>query len=375
MIGVLRFAWRAKWNLLRLAVAVFLVWVLAADTGGRLARLQLAALPDFDYAAEVASLRAIGRYGEAGIVAKAGIEALGDRVVAGDTDAAAERERIETELAAVERERASVLRRVKAAGVGALTGRGDSLEGLLGAIATDFFIVGDVRDIVIEGGRLALDGETDEVILALSTVGIVTTLTPQFDVAAAVLKAARRMGVMGDGLARSVVRMVKAKEARAVESLLGDTAKLADAVSPAGAVRMLRFADEPADVARMARFAERPRGGFALLVAGDESAALLKRGVEGEVALLKVAGKGKPGVRLLSMPAGRRLLRPHPLVGVAKSVWKGNAAALVERIVDRMGAGAWWMLPLAAAWVVVEVGLLLMRRVRGRAAAGSVTQD
>lgn len=53
-------------------------------------------------------------------------------------------------------------------------GAHDSLEGWIGAVAADFFIVGDVRDLVIEGGELALDGESDEVILALSGIGLAT---------------------------------------------------------------------------------------------------------------------------------------------------------------------------------------------------------
>ncbi len=56
-------AWSVRWGLLRLAIALFIVWVLAADTSARLARRAISVMPDFDYAAEVRSLRLEGRYG------------------------------------------------------------------------------------------------------------------------------------------------------------------------------------------------------------------------------------------------------------------------------------------------------------------------
>ena len=80
--------WRSKWGVLRLIVAVFLLYAVASDTGARLARQQLASLPEFDYAGEVAFLRAAGRYGEAVMVADAGLEQA-----EGATHAAIEKER------------------------------------------------------------------------------------------------------------------------------------------------------------------------------------------------------------------------------------------------------------------------------------------
>src|SRR5258707_4436842 len=76
MIGLVLGLWRAKWGLLRLAIAGFVLWIFATDTGARLARMQLAALPGFNYIGEVESLRAQGRYGDSVMVADAGLEDL-----------------------------------------------------------------------------------------------------------------------------------------------------------------------------------------------------------------------------------------------------------------------------------------------------------
>jgi hypothetical protein len=42
-------------------------------------------------------------------------------------------------------------------------------------------------------------------------------------------------------------------------------------------------------------------------------------------------------------------------------VYKGNAAALVQKALEALDAVAWWVVPLLAGWFVVETGLLLRR--------------
>ena len=54
-----------KWSLVRLGLAVFALWVVAADTEARLARSALRMMTDVDLAAEVRDLRQKGRFGEA----------------------------------------------------------------------------------------------------------------------------------------------------------------------------------------------------------------------------------------------------------------------------------------------------------------------
>src|SRR5207253_644783 len=92
---------------------------------------------------------------------------------------------------------------------GALVGEGDSLEALVGAIAADMFIVGDIRDLVIQGGRLAVDGDSDELILALSAVGVLTTVMPEVDWVAAFLKVAKKAGALSKRMVEALVRVIR----------------------------------------------------------------------------------------------------------------------------------------------------------------------
>ncbi len=361
--------WRCKWGVIRLALAAFICWVLVADTGSRLARLQLASLPDFDYGAEVEALRLQGSYGEAEVVANAGLEAIDDP---------AERERLQAALDATIAERDGWLRKIQSAGMGALSGRGADLESILGAVAADFFLVGDVRDIVIEGGKLVIDGDSDELVLLLSFIGAATTLAPEIDWAPSVLKAARRSGALGERMAEHLRQLLRQRKAAALTAVCEDVASISKRASPGGAIRVMKLVDDPADLSTFARFIERrPRGAFALHVTGSEGAATLRRAAKStpdaaDALLEAAAGKGAAGTRFLSTPAAAALMRPHPLVGIAKAFSKGHAEQLVRRILDRVDPGAWWAMPLAAAWALFEA--LMLRRRFGvlRAESGGV---
>lgn len=346
--------WSCRWIALRLSVALFITAVLAMDAPARLARLQVGALPGFDYAAEVNALRVQGRYGEAEMVANAGLN---------DPDAAHAHDSLRLALAHTHRERDSFTRRLKDAGKGALTGRGDTLESILGAVASDFFLVGDIRDIVIEGGKQLLDGESDEIILLLSVAGVFTTLAPEIDWAPSIFKVARRTGAMSDRLAQWLRSSVRAGRSDDVARACGDVATISRAAGPGAAVRLVALADTPEDLARLARFtANNPTGAFALRTTGREGFEVIKAaGETGERLVLKLARKGPAARAVLASPAGRALLRPHPLLGIAKALWKGNAEQLILRALDRIDPNAWWALPLAAAWAVIEFALLITR--------------
>ena len=345
--------WRCKWNFIRLALAAFLLYAVASDTGARLARLELASLPEFDYAGEVSYLRAAGRFGEALVVADAGLEQA-----TGETRAAIQKERDATVA-----EQGSYLRKVKDVGLGALSGRGSSIESLVGAVAADFFVVGDVRDLVIQGGRYVLDGETDQVVLILSGVGIATTIAPEVDWVPSVLKAAKKTGAMSKAMGEWIIAMAKAGKSEKLTAMMKDVKRIALHASPGGAARLLRFADKPEDVAKLARFVEAEKAGaFALHITGKEGAELVKSAdaaAGAEKALVMASHKGPAGVAWLRTGAYRALARPHWLSGIGKALWKGNASALAARIAETIDPRAWWIVPGLAAWVVMELGLVL----------------
>lgn len=366
--GLIRRLWGRRWNALRLVIACFLIWTVASDTSARLARLQLAALPDFDAAAEVRSLRAQGRYGEALVIA--------DVVLRDLPEGSPRRETLLAEREATVRERDSVLRRLGDAGRGALTGEGDSLEALVGAIAADFFIVGDVRDLLIQAGNLARGEEADGVIAALSAAGVATTVMPQIDIAAAVLKAARRAGTLSREMADALLAAVRRGGASEAERMARDLSRLADRASPAGAARLMGLARNPDELARLVRFVETHEdGAFALLALGDDGARLvLKGGPEAESLVRAAARKGAAGRAFLRTEQAAAWLKPHPVLGLLKGAWKGNLSkgvqAFLDRALERVDLWAWLIIPMLVAWALMESGWLARGVTRGPGSSG-----
>lgn len=355
--------WRIRWNLVRMFLAAFCLWTLGSDAASRAARLTLARFPDADMLSEVRTLREEGKFDEAILVADAAIASnSGDRA-----------KTLIDERDAAQRERDSLWRKAKDVGRGAVTGSGDSLEALAGAVATDFFLIGDIRDLTIQGYRGAMGQETDELIILLSSVGVATTLAPEVDWAPSILKALRKLGAMSDNLAHTLLTWLRRGEKANLERVFQDVDELAVRAGPGGATALIKHADDPADIARMRAFAAaRPHGAFTMYRTGREGMSLL-RAAEGSATSARraadaasVAARKEPAARaFLGSKAARVLIRPHPIVGVAKTFSKGTLGDVIARAVERLDPTAWWLVPALAAWCGVEV-FWLARRLVGR---------
>jgi hypothetical protein len=338
-------------SLVRLAAAGALVWVCWQDTPLLQAREEFAALPPADYWKEAGVLLEQERFSEALLVVDAGIEALPEH----QDSLLVLRKRIELE-------QGRWMHRFQQFGQGALTGTGKSLEALTGAVVADLFVFGDVRDLVVQGGRKLRGEETDEVIVALSAGGILLTVSPALDLGGALLKFARRIGAMTETFAQNLMdafrRAVKNENADEVLAISGDMAALSKQARPAGALAILKNIDHPSELHLAARFAEKPGGTFALWLGGNQSIAWLKQGSKrGEDLLLQASRKGRDGLDYLARNSDL-LLKPHPLLGLVKGLYKGNIPDLLIELMQRYSQ---IFLGLAAGWLLYEVLLLLGR--------------
>ncbi|MDX6807345.1 hypothetical protein [Terrihabitans rhizophilus] len=189
-------------------------------------------------------------------------------------------------------------------GSGFVTGQGQTIAGLAGAVTSDLTVVGDIRDVVHEGGLMIAGQPYDELMLGLATVGLAATgatvatggagLPAKLGVA--VLKVARRAGNLTADLGRALGRAVRASvdfgELRGVVTaaarmdstaardaasaavrrastgdlsrMLGDARHIADVAGPGESVRLLRYARSPQELADLStmstRFGRTTRG-------------------------------------------------------------------------------------------------------------------
>jgi hypothetical protein len=359
---MIRRLWKSRWSIIRLAIAIALLVVALSDNPARLVRMQLASMPSYDYLGEAHQLRMEKRYGEALVVVDEGIADASPEVA---QPLLAERERIVSE-------RDSIFRRIKDVGKGALMGRGDSVEELIGAVGADMLVVGDVRDLLLQSAHWAIDGEADPVILSLSGIGLATTLAPEVDWGVSLMKIGKKMGALSGKLGEALATMAKrgakvGREEKELTKVAQNVGEIAAHSSPAGAIRLMRYADDPKDLEKIAKFVKKERGAaFALHVAGKEGVRLVKDGAEGGEALILAAKKGDRGMAWLRS-GNARLFRPHPLIGLSKSIYKGTAPQLFNRVVndyfDPLGV---WIIVGLAGWTCLEACILYTRLVLPR---------
>jgi hypothetical protein len=189
-------------------------------------------------------------------------------------------------------------------GAGFFKGEGTTVAGLAGAVSSDLTVVGDLRDIVHEGGLMIAGQPYSEIILGLATVGVAATgatiatgggaLPAKLGISA--LKVAKKAGTLtiglGDALGRALrqsvdfgelggvlraaatmdsaaVRDAAAKTVRRVSDgdlarMVGDARHLGEIAGPGETVRLMKYAnstDELSELATMStRFGRTTRG-------------------------------------------------------------------------------------------------------------------
>lgn len=110
---------------------------------------------------------------------------------------------------------ATVVRNTWEFGEGFATGEGDTNAGIAGAVSSDLTVVGDVRDIAAEGGKMVAGLEYNELVLGLSVVGLgVTAATIAtggggivVKAGVSLFKAAKRTGKLTKEFAESLTRL------------------------------------------------------------------------------------------------------------------------------------------------------------------------
>jgi hypothetical protein len=183
---------------------------------------------------------------------------------------------------------------------GFVVGAPDDLAGLVGTVAGDLLVYGDVRDIVREVASLARGEAADELILGLACVGLAITAGTYASLGAAspvrvgisVVKAAGKTGRVSAKLADTLVRplrsavdmaavrtalgpgallqpvaavrgvrsAIKVEKTGGVARVLGDIGRINGKAGTRAALDGLKLADSPKDVAKLARLADAKGG-------------------------------------------------------------------------------------------------------------------
>ncbi|PZQ16126.1 MAG: hypothetical protein DI565_10055 [Ancylobacter novellus] len=184
-------------------------------------------------------------------------------------------------LAEAELPGAVALRNARGAAHGFATGEIDGSAALVGAIAADLTVIGDLRDLAREGAKMASGEDHSDLILGLAAAGVAVTAATYATAGGAaparfslsVLKAAKRTGAMTADFAADLGRRFAkaagpasggaadaARGSRALGALSGAATELRAVGSAVGAgetVRLMKYVRSVDDLPYLRRFAER----------------------------------------------------------------------------------------------------------------------
>jgi len=199
---------------------------------------------------------------------------------------------------------------------GLVTGEAEDVSGFAGTAVGDLFVLGDIRDVVREGGRLATGGEADELVLGLASVGLAVTAATYATlgvglparVGLTAIKAARQTGRLGAGMAawighslrevidwavlrravsraavaepaaaaRGIRDAVRVEKAQGLVRFVGDVGRVQASAGARAAADGLRLAEGSRDMSKIARLAA---------AKGGKTRAILKLAGRGAIVL------------------------------------------------------------------------------------------
>ncbi len=199
-----------------------------------------------------------------------------------------------------------VLGRIYRVSRGVVMGQGESLEEMVGAVGSDFFIVGDIRDLIIQAGKALSGNDPDPVVAGLAALGLATEIPAlkEFDVMPAVLKCFRKAGALTERFARFAMgaceEAVKLRKTGKLTELFAQTRVLGRSLGLARTAGLYRYVNTPGDLATMAKWVEKDKDGAYLCVrlGGVDGLEALRRLPDGPASaglLAKAARKGPQG--------------------------------------------------------------------------------
>ncbi|EKD36830.1 MAG: hypothetical protein ACD_75C01360G0004 [uncultured bacterium] len=261
-------------------------------------------------------------------------------------------------------------------GEGLLTGTSDEIIGKAAGVTTDFFVIGDLRDLTKQGVHLAKGEEVDEVLVALATLGVVASGAQIVSGAGTVasggaaspavagttvaksgliaLKTAQKLGKLPPWLGKAMVQSVKAiKETKSLSSLTGILGDVNTLAKTRGGFNLMSKAKDAASLKRMATFAE---------TFGSNSATLYRIGGDLTVKVAQQAGKlGKDTIQLAAT-FGQRGLRVLDRVGAVTFVKISSRASKMVHKGDIFYLLAWLllMLPTWVLYMIVALGAAIL---------------
>ncbi len=142
---------------------------------------------------------------------------------------------------------------------GAWSGEPDDMASFLGSLSLDLFVIGDIRDLVVQGWKQWQSKDGDEFIMALSAAGLAATLAPEIHWAPSMMKAFKRSGSLSKpfvtSLKTSSKQALKTRKFGALADVLRDFGKAGKKLGPGPFSTVMKNVDDAAQLKKISKAA------------------------------------------------------------------------------------------------------------------------
>jgi hypothetical protein len=235
---------------------------------------------------------------------------------------------------------------------GVMKGKSDEDIGKASAIASDFLVIGDIRDLSIEGSHYYNDKKVDKVVVALSSLGLIATISTIYTLGAttpiktsiSLLKYAKRVNKLPKWLNHTLIKQAKiAKKnysVKSIEELLKPIDKLYKKIGLNQTLELLKNTKSFKDLKYLTHFSSRFNRKSPILLKISNQNALFFRKRLSKVSnknILYASTYGKDGLKAMSkMGEGKFILRMGNRANLLKTGYKGNFNSLFNYLLKNI---------------------------------------
>ena len=274
-------------------------------------------------------------------------------------------EKAQALLIEIKRKREDLEYRAKKIADGILEGKSDELDGQIAAGISDFFLFGDLRDLTIEGYHKLTNQEVDEVLVALSAIGVAATgmtvisggTSAPVKGATSFLKFAKKSGKLPKWLGKYLIKLSKqvkkTKDLKPVKTFLTDMYDMTKLSGVSGSLKLLSHTKDLKSLKKAMVFSKTfGKNSSALLSILGKDALKYANPKVSKKAFLYASTYGKAGVKRVTKLGEKRflksLIKPVKVSRVAK-VFGKNGSAILKIIPD----GIFYILVLISLMILV----------------------
>ncbi len=248
---------------------------------------------------------------------------------------------------------------------GVIKGESDEDIGRISAIASDFLVIGDIRDLSIQGANYASGKEVDNLIVALSSLGLIASATTLYSAGAtapvktsiSVLKYGKKVNKIPHWLQEKIIEYTKiAKETKSldkVNTLLQPISKMYKKIGLNQTQNILKVSKNSKELQALANFSLRFGKKSPVLLLATNNRALFYATSMPNVStksFIHASTYGEDGLKgLKKLGEAKFMKRVGFYANLSKTTYKGNLNSLFNYLLKNI--------PNSLLYTIVILGL------------------